>query len=299
MSAANQRRQVSYVVESVFGTTPGTPQMNLIDFTGYQATLNAEQLNSNNITAHRQISFSRRGNTGVEGTLTVEMCPDNYDWALENLFRNTYSTNVLKPGNTLTSYTIEEGFNDIAQYQIVTGARINSMSITVSPDSLVIAEFGFMGAGASALSGTPLDATPTAVTAKNSFFHEGGTFTEGGSTIATLSNISLEITNNMAGNYGLGSTSYRSFSDGKFAVTGEVTAYFESAALYNKFRNSTATSLEFTLVAGAESLKFEMSNLVYTGGNFDTGAEGPVTTTLQFTALYDGTDAASIVITRT
>lgn len=298
MSAANSRRQVAYVVESTFGTTPGTPQTQLIEFNGYQATLTPQELTSNNIVSHRQVTSSRRGNVGVEGTLTVELCPDNYDWAFENLFRSTFTANVLKPGNTLTSYTIEEGFMDLGQYQVVNGVRFNTMSLNVTPDSLVIAEFGFMGSGATALTGTSIDSTPTAITTKNSFFHEGGTFNEGGSPIATLSAINLEITNNMAGNYALGSTAYRSFSDGKFEVTGSVTAYFESAALYNKFRNSTASSMSFTLVAGAETLNFNIPNLQYTGGDFDRGADGPVTVTLQVRGVYSVADLATIVITR-
>lgn len=298
MSAQNSRRQFGFIVESVFGTTPGTPQIQLFEAVGYASTFNGEQLNSANLTPHRQISYSRRGNVSGEGTLSVELCPDNYDWALENLFRSTFTTNVLKPGNTQTSYSVEEGFVDVGQYQVSTGVRFNTLSLKVSPDSLVIAELGFMAAGVSALTGTPLDATPTAITAKNSFFHEGGTFNEGGSAVGLISNISLNITNNMAGNYALGNTSYRSMSDGKFEVTGEVTGYFESNVLYNKFRNSTNSSISFTLVAGAETLNFAINSAVYTGGDFNRGSDGPVTVTLQFSGVYNVSDAASIVVTR-
>lgn len=301
MSATNQRRTFAYVPEVTYGTTPGTPSTNAFEVNGYAATYQPDQLNSNNITAHRQVTFSRRGNTGASGTMSVELCPDNYDWVLENLFRNTFATNVLKPGNSLTSVSIEEAFPDVeagAQYQVASGVRFDTMSLKVTPDSLVIAEFTFMASSVTALSGTSIDASPTPVTVKNSFFHEGGTFNEGGSAVGLISSVTIDVKNNMSGNRALGNSGYRSLSDGKFEVTGEVTGYFESNILYNKFRNSTSSSLDFTFAAGAETLKFEMSNLVYTGGDFDRGTDGPVTVTLQFTAIYDVSDAASIVITR-
>lgn len=298
MSAQNSRRRFAYVAETVFGTTPATPSTQQFEANAYEATLNTEQLNSNNINPHRQITFSRRGNVGVEGTLSVELAPDNYDWVLENLFRSTFTGNVLKVGNTQSSFSIEEGFMDIGQYQVVTGARFNTMSLTLNPNELIRAEFGFMGAGAGALTGTSIDAAPEPVVAKPSFFHEGGSISEGGSPVAFITGMTVSITNGMAGNYAFGNTSYRSFSDGKFLVSGEVTALFESAALYNKFRNGTSSSLAATLVAGAETLAITIPDVRFTGGNFDRDAEGPVLVTLQYTGVYDATSQTTISITR-
>lgn len=299
-SAQNASRQYAYVVESTFGTTPVTPATKLFEVVTFDANLNADQLTDPSIRADRQTSFSRRGNLGAEGDIEVVLCPDNYDWALEALLQGTWASNTLKVGSTARSFSIEEGFMDLAQYQVFTGMSFNSMSMTITPDDLVTASFGMIGYGASALSGTSIDASPDPITIKDKFFHEGGTINEGGSAIAFMTSINLEITNNMSGNYALGNTSYRSLSSGKVDVTGTVTALFESAALYNKFKNGTDSSISFTLTAGspAETLTFNLPKVKYTSGGFTRGTDGPVLVELGFTAVYDTTAQSTIVITR-
>lgn len=300
MSAQNSRRQYAYVAESTFGTTPGTPQTQLIEVVNFSGDLNAAQLEDPSIRADRQVAFSRRGNLGVEGDLEVVMCPDNYDVFLEAVMQGTWTTNVLKLGTTQRSFAIEEGFMDIGQYRVFNGITFNTFSMTVTPDQLVNATFGFMGSGTSALSGTSIDSTPTAITSKAKFFHEGGTFNEGGSPIGFMTSIALNLTNNLTGNYALGSTSYRSISSGKAIVTGTVGAFFESAALYNKFLNGTDSSIEFTLTAGspAETLTFLIPNVKYTGGAIQREADGPVLVELQFSGVYNTTSGTSLQITR-
>lgn len=298
--AQNSRRQYAYVVESVFGTTPGTPQTQLVEVADFTGELQAEQLTDPSIRSDRQVGFSRRGNLGVEGNLEVVMAPDNYDVFLEAVFQGTWTTNVLKLGTTQRSFAIEEGFMDLAQYRVFNGVTFNTMSLTVTPDQLVTGTFGFMGSGTSAFTGTSIDVSPTAITAKDKFFHEGGTITEGGTTVAYITSINLELTNNLQGSYALGSTSYRTLSSGKAEVTGTVTALFEDATLYNKFRNSTDSSLQFILSAGspAETLTFKVPKVKYTGGSLQRAADGPVLVELQFSGVYDGTDATSLMVTR-
>lgn len=300
MSAQNSRRQYAYVVESTFGTTPVTPTTKLFEVVTFDANLNAEQLSDPSIRADRQVAFSRRGNLAAEGEMEVVMCPDNYDWALEALLQGTWASNTLKIGSTQRSFSIEEGFMDLAQYQVFTGMSFNTLSMTVTPDQLVTASFGMVGAGSSVLSGTSIDAAPDAIVVKDKFFHDGGTITEGGSSIAFITAINLEYTNNIQGTYALGNTSYRSVSSGKAGVTGTVTALFESAALYNKFRNSTDSSIAFTLTAGspAETLTFTVPKVKYTTGTFTRGEDGPVLVELGFEGVYDGTALSSLVITR-
>ena len=300
MSAQNSRRQLAFVAESTFGTTPATPQTQLIEFVSFDGDLNAEQLNSASIRSDRQIGFSRRGNLGVEGSLVVELTPDNYDTFLEATLGGTWTTNTLKIGNTARSFAIEEGFGDIAQYRTFNGMTFNTLSMEVTPDALVQASFGLMGSGATAFSGTSIDSTPTAVTKKDVFYHEGGTINEGGSPVAFITAINFELTNNLSGNYALGSTAYRSMSLGRAEVTGTVTALFESVALYNKFRNSTASSLSFILSAGspAETLTFTFPDVRYTSGTLQRGDTGPVLVELGFTAVYDTVSATSMSITR-
>ena len=297
-TAQNSRRQYAFVPEVTFGTTPATPQTQLIEVVSFDADLQAEQLNSATIRPDRQVAFSRRGNQSVSGNMVVELVPDNFDWAVEAVLGGTWATNAVKVGNTERYFSIEEGFTDLPQFRVFNGVALNSMSMEVTPTALVTASFGLIGRGTSAFSGTSIDSTPTAITKKDVFYHEGGTITEGGSTIAYVTAISFEVTNNMTGNYALGNTSYRSISQGRVEVTGTVTAMFESETLYNKFKNSTTSSLAFTLAAGAEEMTFTFPDVRYTTGTVTRGDAGPVLVELGFTAIYDTTTASSIVVTK-
>lgn len=300
MSAQNSRRQLAFVAEGTFGTTPATPQTQLIEFVTFDAELNAEQLNSTAVRSDRQVGFSRRGNLGVEGSLAVELAPDNYDAFLEATLGGTWTGNVLKIGNTARSFAMEEGFTDIAQYRVFNGVTFNTLSMQVTPDALIQATFGLMGSTATAFSGTSIDSTPTAVTKKDVFFHEGGTINEGGSAVAFITGISFELTNNITGNRALGNTAYRSMSLGRVEVTGTVTALFENTALYNKFRNSTTSSLSFALSAGSpgETLTFTFPDVRYTSGTLQRGDTGPVLVELGFTSIYESAAGTSLSITR-
>jgi hypothetical protein len=300
MAASNSRRQLAFIPETVFGTTPATPQTQLIEFVSFDADLTSEQLNSAAIRADRQIGFSRRGNLSAEGSLVVEMAPDNYDTFLEATLGGTWTTNVLKIGNTARSFAFEEGFMDIAQFRVFNGVTFNSLSMEVTPDALVQATFGLMGSTATAFTGTSIDSTPTAITKKDVFFHEGGTINEGGAPVAFVTGITFELTNNLAGNRALGSSSYRSMTLGRAEVTGTVTALFESVTLYNKYRNSTTSSLSFVLSAGspAETLTFTFPDVRYTSGTLQRADTGPVLVELGFTAVYDSASATSLQITR-
>jgi len=298
-NAQNSSRRLAFIPEVTFGVTPTTPQTQLLEFVDFTGELASETLTSNSINSNRQVTYARRGNKSVAGDLTVELVPDNLDFALEAVMGGTWATNELNNGNTKRSFTFEEGFTDIAQYRSFTGTLFNTVSLEANTSGLVQATFGLIGAGATNFSGTQLDTTPTSVTKKPVFYHEGGTFSEGGTTLAYLSAISIELSNNAAGNYALGNTAFHDISYGRIDVTGTVTAFFPSAALYTKFYNNTATNLEFTLSAdGGETLTFKLPDIRYTSANLQRGSDGPVTIELAFTALYDTTEGTTLQITR-
>ena len=126
-----------------------------------------------------------------------------------------------------------------------------------------------------------------------------GTITEGGGAIATVTSIEFSLENGINPLFVVGSDTTLEPSIGKSRLTGTMTAYFQSAALLNKFINETASTLVFTLFdpAGNE-ISFELPNIKYNGGQVDVEGEGEVTIPLPFIALYDSTEASNIVIER-
>jgi len=296
--AVGSRVQLAYIPEIAFGTTPPTPQTTAIEFSSFTGTLNADALVDPSINPSRQVSYARRGNTAAEGELEVVLCPDNYDAFLEAVCMSTYTANVLKIGTTRTSFAIEQGFTDLAQFRVFNGMVVNTMTITVPVDELVTATFGFMGTGTTAFSGTSVDVTPTAVTVKDKFFHEGGVFKEGGATVGYLSNIEFTLDNGYEQTYALGLTSVRDCVPGTLELTGTATALFESVAFYNKFIGNTDSSIEFTLTAGIESLTFLLPRVKYTAGSIPVDGDGPLVVEMSFNAIYDATTTTSFRITR-
>jgi hypothetical protein len=83
-------------------------------------------------------------------------------------------------------------------------------------------------------------------------------------------------------------------------LTGQVTAYFENSTLVEKFLNETESSINFTMPDGAgNAQKYIIPRIKYTGGQPDVSGEGPITLTMPFQALLDGTTETNILIERT
>ena len=295
--ATGARSQLTYVPETVWGTTPAVPAMVGVPYTAWNVNLTKEAFSDMSIRADRMERYSLHGNKSVSGDLDVNLSHTNFDVFLESALNSTFNTNVLKSGTTRKSLSMEAGSLDIGQYTVYKGVVVDKVAITVPSSGIVTAKFSLMGAD-STISASPLDATITEPSAKAPYTHVAGTFNEGGSPIATLTGVTLNIDNGYGANYSLGNTVARDLTYGFAKVTGTATAYFEDAALVNKFINGTASSLDFTLTDGTNTLKFDLSNIKYTGATKQVSGQGPIVLNLPFTALYDGTDASHIVITR-
>lgn len=290
--------QVAIIPEVTYGTTPATPQTQLLEVVNFNGAEKPNTLTDPSIRADRQTSYARRGTNSTDGELEVVLAPDNYDILMEAALQGTWATNTLKIGSVQRSFAIEQGFTDLAQFRVFNGVVVNTFAMDVTTDALVTAKFGLIGKSTTAFSGTSIDVTPTAVTVKDKFYHEGGSFNEGGSAIASLSAISFELNNNVNGNYALGSTGFRTVTSGKVSVKGKVSGLFESVALYDKFKNNTDSSLSFTLVAGIESLTFTFHKVKYTSGGITMKGDAGVTVELDFEAIYDATALNTMTITR-
>lgn len=299
---------LAYVPEVVYGVTPATPAFIAIDRVDYTPSLNSDSLSSETIRSDRQTTYARRGNSSVEGDLVVELTPDNYDDFIEAALQGTWTSNVVKIGKVQRSFTFEQGFDfgtasPSMQYRLHKGMMVGSMSLEVNTDDLVQITFGLTGTTESAFSGTSADASGyTAVATKPIYYHEDGSFNEGGSPVAYLQSISLELNNNVTGERTLGTTGYHSVSSGKVNVTGTVTGLFESVTLYNKYVNNTDSSLSFTLGTAAagtgETLTFTLHKVRYTSGGITASGDAGVTVELDFEASYDATAANTMTITR-
>lgn len=297
------KTSLHYIEEVTYGTTPATPAFTPLCNTGVTIGMTKDAIEAGCLTADRQVKDVRHGNRQIGGDINSELAYGEFDDMLEAMAMGTWATNVLKAGITRRSYTFERFF-DLAtdEYHRYTGCELNSFSLSVAPNAMVTTTFGVIGKDLDSanLTSQVAGATYNAATDNPPYDSFSGSINEGGSAIAVVTQIDLSWENGIEPAFVIGSQTTIEPSDGKSRLTGTLTAYFEDSSLYLKFLNETSTSIDFTLTdSSSRSIKFDMNNVKYSGGNPDVSGEGPITLALEFAALYDSGDASQIVITRT
>jgi hypothetical protein len=304
MANASQTR-LAYVAESTYGVTPATPTFQKLRYTAEGLGANIENVTSNEIRADRNVSDLIQVGSSAGGNVDFELSYGSYDDFLESLMFSTFSTNVLKNGVTEKSFTLEKTFETGAtdQFHRFTGAIANGFNLSMTTGAIVTGSFDFVAqggtSGQSIITGATYDdgnSNPV-INAATDFASLAIT----GATSPKLTALDLSITNNLTPEAVLGSIESRAMTAGRFQATGNLTAYFDNEELYEMFLAGTATDLEFKL-GGASSknylfnlpkIKFNSAQIV-AGGN-----DQPILATIAFTGLYDGTDDATLKITRT
>lgn len=296
--AQGSRSGLSYVVESSFGVTPSTPSMIAIPYNSQSLNLTKETLESEEIREDRQITESRHGNRQIGGDIAVELRAADVDDLLESAFFGAFTTaGVLKVGTTPQYLTIEDRATDISQYRVFTGCACSSMSMSIAPNQMAQTTFSMIGKDME-ISGTSLDASPTAVSGNDPFDAYSGTITEGGSAIAIVTSLEFTIENGMNPTFVVGSATTPQLEYGRARVSGTVTAYFQDAALINKFVNETESDIVFALTDGTNTYTFDFHKVKYNGADVPTEGEGSRTISLPFIALYDSVEGTNLTLTK-
>ncbi len=133
---------ISYVAETSFGVTPASPTMlTLRTLMGSKIDLTRSTFASKEINAARQVMALTYGNRTGAGSFPFEFSYGSFDDFMEALFGGTWTTNVLKVGNTNRSFTVEEAFTDINLREQNTGVTITDMSLSVKPNTQVTGSF--------------------------------------------------------------------------------------------------------------------------------------------------------------
>lgn len=312
---ANGSRHSLYMVPEVtYGTTPPSPALELVRITGTTLGLAKDSLQSAEIRSDRQLSDFRLGANQVGGDINFELSYGSFDKLLLGALQAsgwtadtpTVGTDQAKVGQTRHSYSFVRHFADIASldkpYYIYRGVEINSMALTIAANAMITGVFSVIGQSQTTAAdlaglGTPTFPPASSTTPLDSFT---GALTEGGTPIAVITEITLNLQNNIQPRFVVGSKDSILPSVGRSILTGQITAYFEDSRLVDKFLNETDSSIIFTLpdIAGNEQV-YEIPRVKYTGGKPDTTSEGPITLTMPFQALLDGTTATNLIIRRT
>ena len=297
--ASNALTSVGIVVESVYGTTPTTPSLIKQRLSSGNFVETKAELLDDTKTGSRQYSYIQQGNSAVSGSIAGNFAHDNYDALLESALYGTFSSNVLKMGDTRKSFTIEEAQPDVGVYRQFTGMIANGFQLSSPAEGLTTISFELMGKGQT-VAGTSLDSNGyTAQPEREPFKSADGVVTEGGSTIAYVSSIALSVSNNISPAYGWGAEVAEDMIPGRAEVTGTMEVFFTNNALLNKFLSGAYSSLSFQLTDGTNTMTFSLPKIKYTGVDMPIEAgEGQRILSLPFRAVYDSTEQTTLKITR-
>ena len=292
-----------FIPEATYGTTPANPALLTVRHTGCSLGIEKGSMQSEELRSDRQIADFRMGQNSVGGGIDCEVSTDvQFTTLLEALLGGTWTTNVLKAGTTRRWFSMLRKFGDVGfdkPYLLFTGTEIASAEFKISPDKIATCSFDTVAKSMSISTTAPTGATfPATAVAASPMDAFTGTIKEGGSVIAVVSELSFKVENGINRRFVIGSKDTILPEIGRSNVTGSITAYFESAAMLEKFLNETQSSLEFTLTAGAKTLTFLLPAVKYTGGKPDVSGEGAITLQMPFQAVYDATEATNIKVTR-
>lgn len=303
------RHDLFLLPEVTYGVTPNAdPAFSDLRHTGTTLALTKDGFQSEELNSDRQIRDFRHGVKAVGGDVSVEFSYGSFDDILEALLGGTWTGEVLKAGTERRSFSLLRHFTDQVAadkpYHLFAGVEFNTLNLTIPASGIVTGSFGVIGQSLGVLGDLttltdttgPTFGTPATTKPFDSFT---GTITEGGTTIAIVTEISLTLENGLEARNVIGSAETIRPSIGRSNLTGSITAYFEDATLLEKFINETESEMVFTLVdAAGNSYQFDIPKIKYNGGQPDVSGQGSITINLPFQALYNDADASQLVITR-
>ena len=298
--AQGSRSSLSYIVESTFGTTPAGNFTN-IPFSSHSLNLTKDRVAGNDIQPDRMPREDRHGNRQVGGDILVDLRKGDYDALFESALLNTWSTDVLKVGTTPKYFSIEDYAADIDQARLFTGCTVSTMGMSIAPNQMVTTTFGMVGKD---MTIGATEKTQDAASGNAPFDSYSGDLAIGNvgasSAVAIVTGIDFTLNNSFAPTFVVGDDSAPCLEVGRAEIEGTITAYFEDAALINRFLNETETELSVSVddPTGSNEYTFLFPRVKINSA--DVGVDGPNSRiiNMSFVSLYDSTEETNLKITR-
>jgi hypothetical protein len=292
-------------VESSFGVAP-TPDARLLYYLKCDLVSEQNLLRSQVMSNNRNPRNVVQGNIDVKGSITTELSPEN-GLLLKSALGTLVTTGAGPYVHTLTigalsSFIIEQQFNDISIYNRFLGCKCGGFDMTINAEGIPEMKFDFLGASQTFT--TVFDASPRDLghTPFSSF--NIGTIQEGGSGIAIVTGIKgLKLKNKLDGNqYHIGGAGVRGrIPVGMVSeVSGEVETFFENTTLLAKALAGTESSLKVIFTrgdglgsAGNESIEFLVPELKFKLASPKVDTDMGLMVSLGFEGYYANSTEAS------
>lgn len=309
-NGTSNRTAIRYIAEVTPGTTPATPALKEVRYTGETIAFDRTSVTSKEIRADRNTADLVPVKASSAGDLNIEFSAESFDDFIEAALCGTWSAPVagvstLKNGTINRAFTLQKHFQDMSPqvYNTFRGMRVNDMMLDFKVGSILTGKFGFMGMGAEAttaqIAGATTVASPT-TTPMNAVTNLIEIEEDGVTSVSKFKSLTVNLNNNCREQEAIGSLFPIDIVLGTLELTGNLEAYFSTLALYNKFINDTSFALSFKTQDGAGNYytwtlpKVKLESQKIESGGLDTD----VMMSGSWRAIYDSVTQCQIMIER-
>jgi hypothetical protein len=209
-------------------------------------------------------------------------------------------TFVPATGHTDDSYTVEEFYADIAQSEVYTGMKVNSVAVQLPATGLTTIDIGFAGKDLTQTGTTQYFTSPATQGTQGIFAAVNGVVLVQGVAVALITSADFSIERATENATVVGSNSIADIFTGRIRVTGNLSVYFQDAAFRNYFDAETPVSLVFTVTADntatANFVTFTLPKVKLGSFTKDDGELGIIAST-SFQALLNDVTTAGLAPT--
>jgi hypothetical protein len=211
-------------------------------------------------------------------------------------------TFVPTSGHTNISYAIEHWFADVPTSELYTGCKVNTLDIGLPPSGMSTIDVGIMGAGGITTNAAAYYTSPTAAPSTGIMAAVNGVLYVSGLPVAICTGLSVKIDGGYSGDPVVGSNVMPDIFPGRVNITGQFTAYFDSATFRDAFLNETEMALSCVLTADntatADFLAITLPRIKLGSASRSDGEKG-IIVTCDFQALYNAAGGAGIATEQT
>lgn len=210
------------------------------------------------------------------------------------------TTFVPATGHTDQSYTIEEWYSDIAQSEVFTGMKVNSVAVQLPATGLTTIDIGFAGKDMAQTGTTQYFSSPTAQGTNGIFAAVNGVMLVDGAPVALVTSADFTIERATENATTVGSNSVADIFSGRIRVSGNLSVYFQDAAFRTYFDNEVPVSLVLVLTSDSSKdsdfVTFTLPKVKLGSFTKDDGELGIVAAT-SFQALLNEVTTAGLPAT--
>lgn len=211
---------------------------------------------------------------------------------------------IVNPGATRRSFSFVRHFADQADgaakpWHVYTGCEINTLALSLTAEGIVTLNYGIVGNEPKAYETAPAGAVLGQATTSIVMTGFNGMVRESEEQVHTATEITLNLDNGITGNYAIGSRVPVQKAIQLSNLTGQLSLYFDNAALLEKYYNDQETDLVFSIADKlGNGYLFVVPRIHLNGGQQDTKGPGTLILPIPFKALELGTTGRHIQVCR-